>query len=147
MYWIPDEFRGIYLGCDDEAEFRARFRHTPLWRAHRRGLLRSAAIVLGNQRAGEAAPALIRGLDDAEPLLYGEEPILRDGETVGYLRSGAYGHTLGGAVGFGYVENSDGVTKDFIESGTWTIRVASDDVDARASFRSMYDPFNERVRA
>jgi len=86
-------------------------------------------------------------LDDAEPLLYGEEPILRDGETVGYLRSGAYGHTLGGAVGFGYVENSDGVTKDFIESGTWTIRVARDDVDARASFRSMYDPFNERVRA
>ena len=86
-------------------------------------------------------------LDDAEPLLYDEEPILRDGETVGYLRSGAYGHTLGGAVGFGYVENSDGVTKDFIESGTWTIRVASDDVDARASFRSMYDPFNERVRA
>ena len=34
----------------DEAAFRARFRHSPLWRAKRRGLLRNAAIVLGNQR-------------------------------------------------------------------------------------------------
>lgn len=33
---------------DDEA-FRRRFRHTPLWRAKRRGILRNAAIVLGNQ--------------------------------------------------------------------------------------------------
>ncbi|MCH2279405.1 MAG: FAD-dependent oxidoreductase, partial [Vicinamibacterales bacterium] len=49
-------------------------------------------------------------LEDPEPLLYGEEPILRDGDPGGYLRSGAYGHTLGGAMGFGYVENDAGVT-------------------------------------
>ena len=41
---------------DDEA-FRRRFRHTPLWRAKRRGILRNAAIVLGNQRAVVAAQA------------------------------------------------------------------------------------------
>ncbi len=42
----------------DEAAVRARFRHSPLWRAKRRGLLRNAAIVLGNQRAsGRAAGA------------------------------------------------------------------------------------------
>jgi epoxyqueuosine reductase len=55
---------------DDEA-FRARFRHTPLWRAKRRGILRNAAIVLGNQRAAGAFPVLIRGLSDAEPLVRG----------------------------------------------------------------------------
>ena len=32
----------------DETEFRRRFRKTPLWRAKRRGLLRNAAIVMGN---------------------------------------------------------------------------------------------------
>jgi epoxyqueuosine reductase len=53
----------------DDAGFRARFRNTPLWRPRRRGLLRNAAIVLGNQRAVAAIPALIRGLDDAEPLV------------------------------------------------------------------------------
>ncbi|HKJ00258.1 MAG TPA: QueG-associated DUF1730 domain-containing protein [bacterium] len=68
------------LGLDD-AGFRARFRHTPLWRPRRRGLLRNAAIVLGNRLAearasGQAPPpdalAALRGaLDDAEPLVRG----------------------------------------------------------------------------
>jgi epoxyqueuosine reductase len=33
--------------------------------------LRNAAIVLGNQRATAALPALLRGLQDAEPLVRG----------------------------------------------------------------------------
>src|SRR5262245_44789609 len=53
------------LDTDDDA-FRRRFRHTPLWRAKRRGVLRNAAIVLGNQRAVAAVPALTRALSDAE---------------------------------------------------------------------------------
>jgi epoxyqueuosine reductase len=52
-----------------EADFRRRFRHTPLWRPHRRGLLRNAAIVLGNQRDPAALPALAQGLQDSEPLI------------------------------------------------------------------------------
>jgi epoxyqueuosine reductase len=54
-----------------EAEFKARFRHTPLWRAKRRGLLRNAAIVLGNQGDSAALGALIRALNDEEPLVRG----------------------------------------------------------------------------
>ena len=38
-------------------------------------------------------------LTDPEPLLYHNEPILRDGQVVGYLSTGSYGHTLGAAVG------------------------------------------------
>lgn len=53
---------------DDDA-FRARFRHTPLWRSKRRGILRNAAIVLGNQRAADAIDALIKGLHDDESLI------------------------------------------------------------------------------
>jgi epoxyqueuosine reductase len=55
----------------DDAAFRARFRHTPLWRPKRRGLLRNAAIVLGNQRPPAALSALVRGLSDTEPLVRG----------------------------------------------------------------------------
>ena len=55
----------------DEAAFRARFRHTPLWRAKRRGLLRNAAIVLGNKPHAAVLPALVRGLNDSEPLVRG----------------------------------------------------------------------------
>lgn len=53
----------------DEAAFRARFRATPLWRARRRGVLRNAALILGNQGHAAALPALARGLEDAEPLV------------------------------------------------------------------------------
>ena len=85
-------------------------------------------------------------LEDPEPLLYGEEPILRDDEPVGYLRSGAYGHTLGGAMGFGYVDHAEGVTADFVKSGSFEIQVAGERYPAKASIRSMYDPKNLRVR-
>ena len=52
-----------------DAEFRARFKQTPLWRAKRRGLLRNAAIVLGNHPCEAAIPALARGLEDEEALV------------------------------------------------------------------------------
>ena len=85
-------------------------------------------------------------LTDPEPLLHGEEPILLGGKAVGYIRSGAYGHTLGGAMGFGYVDHADGVTAELVDNGEFEIVVASERIPARASLRSMYDPKNERVR-
>ena len=54
-----------------EDDLRRRFRHTPLWRSHRRGLLRNAAIVLGNQGGETAVEALGRGLYDEEPIVRG----------------------------------------------------------------------------
>ena len=65
----PLELAPLFL-LDDES-FRRRFRRTPLWRARRGGLLRNAAIVLGNCPHGPAVPALARGLNDAEPLVRG----------------------------------------------------------------------------
>jgi epoxyqueuosine reductase len=55
----------------DDDTFRRRFRHTPLWRAKRRGILRNAAYVLGNQRQAASMPALQQGLNDGEPLIRG----------------------------------------------------------------------------
>lgn len=52
-----------------EEEFRRCFRGTALLRTRRRGLLRNAALVLGNVGGAAALPALRRALDDAEPLV------------------------------------------------------------------------------
>lgn len=55
----------------DEQSFRARFRGTPLTRPKRAGLLRNAAVVLGNQRDARAVPALLDALSDPEALIRG----------------------------------------------------------------------------
>jgi epoxyqueuosine reductase len=54
-----------------DAEFRQRFRGSPILRAKRRGFLRNVAVALGNLKSTEAVPALIAALDDAEPLVRG----------------------------------------------------------------------------
>lgn len=58
------------FGLDDD-QFRANYRKTPLWRTRRRGLLRNAAIVLGNAGDPAAIDALSQGLCDSEPLVRG----------------------------------------------------------------------------
>jgi glycine cleavage system T protein len=84
-------------------------------------------------------------LTKKEPLLYHNEPILRDGEVVGYLSSGNYGHALGGAIGLGYVP-CKGESLDQILSSSYEIDVAGDRVRADASLKPMYDPKSERVK-
>lgn len=65
----PVDLRSLF--ALDEAAFRQRFRGSPVWRAKRRGLLRNAAIVLGNRPDNANLPALISGLNDSEPLVRG----------------------------------------------------------------------------
>ena len=86
-------------------------------------------------------------LEDPEPLMYHGEQIYRDGERVGYIRSGAYGFTLGGAVGLGFVENEEGVTADYIKSGKFEIEVNGVYYPAKASLQPMYDPKGMRVKS
>ncbi|TWT56232.1 tRNA epoxyqueuosine(34) reductase QueG [Allorhodopirellula solitaria] len=53
----------------DEDSFRERFRKTPMWRTRRRGLLRNAAIVLGNTGTFDCLSPLLSGLQDTEPMV------------------------------------------------------------------------------
>ena len=85
-------------------------------------------------------------LSDPGIMLYHHEPILRDGSIVGHLSSGSYGHTLGGAVGLGYVYCDDGVDAAFIEDGSFAIDVGGEQVPCEASLRGMYDPTGQRMR-
>ena len=86
-------------------------------------------------------------LEDPEPLLYHNEPIWRDGVIAGYISSGNYGHSFGAAVGLGYVCNAEGVSDEYVLSGSYEIEVACERVAARASLAPLYDPDNRRIRA
>jgi 4-methylaminobutanoate oxidase (formaldehyde-forming) len=85
-------------------------------------------------------------LKDPEPALFQDELIRMNGEIVGYLSSGAYGFTLGSAVGMGYVKHPDGVTADLINDASFEIEIACETYLADASLKSFYDPAGARVR-
>jgi heterotetrameric sarcosine oxidase gamma subunit len=85
-------------------------------------------------------------LEDPEPMLYHNEPILLRGKRVGLISSGMYGHTLGGAVGLGYVADPDGVADELIGAGGFEVLIGNRPVPARASLRPLYDPAGTRTR-
>ena len=58
------------LGLTPEA-FRTRFKGSPVKRTKRRGLLRNAAVALGNTKDPGVVPALTDSLGDDEPLVRG----------------------------------------------------------------------------
>lgn len=55
----------------DDMEFQKRFHGTPMSRPRRAGLLRNAAIVLGNLGDDSAVSILLQSLKDSEPLVRG----------------------------------------------------------------------------
>ncbi|MDP2579871.1 FAD-dependent oxidoreductase [Shimia thalassica] len=101
--------------------------------------------VIARKESGPKNRMLQFKLTDAEPLLFHNEPILRNGEYVGYLSSGNYGHTLGAAVGMGYVPCEGESAADVLGS-TYEIDVCGVKVKAEASLKPMYDPKSERVK-
>jgi epoxyqueuosine reductase len=56
------------FGMSEDA-FRRRFRDTALWRARRRGLLRNAALILGNRGDVSALPVLEPALADPDEVV------------------------------------------------------------------------------
>ena len=104
------------------------------------------AAVLAKKEAGIEARMVQFKLTDSEPMLYHNEPILRDGEIVGHLSSGGYGHHLGAAIGLGYVPCKDETAAQVLASA-YEIDVAGVKVAAEASLRPLYDPKSERVKA
>jgi len=84
-------------------------------------------------------------LNDSEPLLYHNEPILRDGELVGHLTSGNYGHTIGAAIGLGYVPCKDETVSDILASN-YEIDVAGSKIRADVGINPIYDPKSDRVK-
>ena len=86
-------------------------------------------------------------LDSPQPLIYHNEPIWSGGRIVGHVRSGMFGHTLGAAVGLGYVQLDGPITGDNLLQQAYEIEVAGERYGAKASLRPLYDPSNERVKA
>ena len=85
-------------------------------------------------------------LKSSEPMLYHNEPIWQGERIAGYIRSGMYAHTLGGASGLGYVTAADGGVVGPIESDAFEIEIAGVRYPAIASLKPLYDPTSARIK-
>jgi glycine cleavage system T protein len=104
--------------------------------------------VLRKRDAGLSRRMMQFRLTDPEPLVFHNEPILRDGRIVGQLSSGNYGHALGGAIGLGYVPcRTPGESPDEMLASTYSVEVAGQIHAVEASLAPLYDPTSERIRA
>ncbi len=102
--------------------------------------------VLAKRDAGLSQRLVQFKLTDPDPLLYHAEPILRDGQVVGHLTSGSYGHSLGASLGMGYIP-CEGETPDQLLASSYQIEVAGTLHQATPSLKPFYDPKSERVKA
>ncbi len=102
--------------------------------------------VIAKKASGLEKRLLSFKLKDPEPLLYHNEPILRDGEVIGHLTSGNYAHYFSAAIGMGYVPVRKGETLKDMLASSYTINVAGKHYDAEISSKPFYDPRSERVQ-
>lgn len=99
------------------------------------------------KQAGTPKKRLIQVLvKDPQPLLFHAEIVYRNGKSVGEIRTGSYGFSLGGAVGLAMVEADEPITKTFLSSGKWELDIAGQRYPAEVSLRPMVDPDMERIK-
>jgi 4-methylaminobutanoate oxidase (formaldehyde-forming) len=131
---------------DEDTPLEAGLGFTVAW-TKTGGFIGREALVRQRER-GVTRRLVQFALEDPEPLLYHNEPIFRDGRLVGRTTSAMYGHSLGRAVGLGYVADDGApVGPDFIASGRFEIEIAGRRFAARASLKPLYDPAGLRIRA
>ncbi len=101
--------------------------------------------LLEQQQKGVTKRLVLFVLDDPEPVLWGSEPIYRDGQAVGYTTSGAYGHTLGRAIAMGYVKHSEPIDAAFIRAGQYELKINGRRYTAKSHLQPPYDPKRLRI--
>ena len=102
--------------------------------------------VLAKRAAGLSKRLVQLRLTDPGPLLYHNEPIIRDGAIAGYVTSGGYGHHLGASVGLGFVTCRPSETDADVLNSTYLVEVAGTAHEAQVSLTSFYDPASKRMR-
>jgi glycine cleavage system aminomethyltransferase T len=96
--------------------------------------------------------------DPSAPLLYHGEVLWRNGERISDIRSGSYGHTVGGGVGLTMLRRREGggggssgneglpIDKAFVNDGEWHLEIADQLYPCQVSLSSLYDPKNTRIK-
>ena len=84
-------------------------------------------------------------LNDSRPLMHHNEPVLRNNKVVGFVTSGAWGNTLGSAVGLCLVDLPLTELDTLNLKYNYTVMIEGEAVDAHVSLTPFHDPGNSRM--
>ncbi len=95
---------------------------------------------LETQRATGATQRLVQVKleqpDNADAkYLHHNEPLYRNGERVGYVTGGMWGHTVGAAIGMAIAIRGEPVDEVWIEDGSWEVELPGGPVPATVQLR------------
>jgi 4-methylaminobutanoate oxidase (formaldehyde-forming) len=131
--------------CDADTPLEAGLQFAIAW--NKPGGFVGLEALSAQREAGARRRLVAVALNGADRLLYHNEPIWRNGELVGKISSGMFGHTIGAALGLGYLANGGApVSTEWIAAGQYEVEVAAERVPARVSLQPFYDPSSERVK-
>ncbi len=85
-------------------------------------------------------------VNDPSIVLLGRETIYRNGERVGWLNSGGFGHSIGKPIGLGYVRQPQGLDEDYLRDGKYQLEVATERVDCNLHLAPLFDPEMKRIK-
>ena len=80
------------------------------------------------------------------PFMIHDEPIYRNGEPVGLTTSAAWGHRIGKSLAIAELKHAAGVTKDWLEAGTFEVEVALQRYPITVQFAPFYDPKSSHMK-
>jgi heterotetrameric sarcosine oxidase gamma subunit len=84
-------------------------------------------------------------LENGGPNLTAGDVVMRNSRRVGSVIVGAYGHSVGAAVGYAEVVESTGVTDDWLGHGAWYVMTESGRVKAKVGTTAWFDPDRTRI--
>jgi len=86
-------------------------------------------------------------VDNPEIMLFGRETIYRNNKRVGWLNSGGYGYSIEKNIGLGYVRDAQGVNRDYLTSGNYSLEIAAERVPCQIHLSPLYDPQMKKIKA
>jgi glycine cleavage system aminomethyltransferase T len=102
--------------------------------------------LLKQKESGPPTRRLVNVLLDSPELdLVGDEPVYWDGQPVGIVRAGAFGHSLGASCGIAEVKRNEPITAAALTTGTFEIDIAGARVPTQVSLKPFFDPERSRI--
>jgi dimethylglycine dehydrogenase len=99
------------------------------------------AAVLRDRAQAPARRLVTFVVDATEADAIGDEPVWHDGEVVGWITSGGYGHCVGKSIALGYVPSAVATASSGFE-----IEILGERRPASLAPQPLHDPTGERMR-